>query len=77
MSKSTSKDWAWPTSTSKISRKPGKASLYTVTLEEDAETGDLIMPIPDEVMAKLGWAEGDTLDWQFDKATGKILVTKL
>jgi len=34
---------------------------YTVTLVEDGE--DLIMPIPEELMAKLGWNENDVLQW--------------
>lgn len=77
MSKSTKTDWAWPTSTSKIARKLGKRAGWTVALEEDPETGELIMPIPDEMLSKLGWSEGDSLDWNVDKKTGKIVVSKL
>lgn len=77
MSKSTKTDWQWPTSTSKISRKTGKKPSWAVALEEDPETGELVMPIPDEVIAKLGWVEGDSLDWQVDKKTGKIVVSKV
>jgi hypothetical protein len=36
---------------------------FTVTLEED-ENGDLIMPIPTELLAQMGWDEGDTLIWE-------------
>ena len=77
MSKSTNTDWPWPTSTSKIACKTGKTPRWPVTLEEDPDTGELVMPIPDDVMAKLGWAEGDLLDWQVDKKTGKIVVSKV
>lgn len=33
-----------------------------VELEEDAE-GNLVLPIGDEVMEKLGWKIGDTIEW--------------
>ena len=34
-----------------------------VTLEEDPETGDLILPLSDELLEELGWKIGDTLEW--------------
>lgn len=34
-----------------------------VRLEEDPETGDLILPFPDDMLDELGWQEGDTLEW--------------
>lgn len=36
---------------------------WIITLEEDAETGDLILPLNDEILAGTGWQTGDTLDW--------------
>jgi len=36
---------------------------HIVTLEEDPETGDLILPFTDEILQEAGWAEGDTLEW--------------
>ena len=38
-----------------------------VTLVEDEDTGDLILPIGDELMAEVGWEVGDTLDWVDNK----------
>ena len=35
----------------------------TVTLVEDEDTGDLILPICDEFMEAVGWEVGDTLEW--------------
>jgi len=35
----------------------------TVTLEEDPDTGDLIMPIPDDIWNETGWQIGDTVEW--------------
>ncbi len=36
---------------------------YTVTLEEDPDTGDLLLPFTDEILQEAGWKEGDTLEW--------------
>lgn len=41
-----------------------KDTRWIVELEEDAETGDLVMPIPPGLLAELGWAIGDTLTWE-------------
>ena len=37
--------------------------MTTVVLEEDPETGELIMPFPDGMIESLGWDIGDTLVW--------------
>lgn len=34
-----------------------------VTLTEDSETGDLLLPLPDELLLELGLNIGDTLQW--------------
>ena len=36
---------------------------YTVTIEEDSETGDLMLPIPTELLNQMGWDDGDILLW--------------
>jgi len=48
---------------------------HTVKLEEDPVTGDLIMPLSDDMLAELGWKEGDTLDWK-DNNDGSFTLTK-
>ena len=37
---------------------------WTITLEEDPETGDLIMPLPPDLLNQVGWDFGDTLIWE-------------
>jgi hypothetical protein len=37
---------------------------WTVTLETDPETGELIMPFPADMLAQVGWDFGDTLIWE-------------
>ena len=41
-------------------------TTWIVTLEEDPETGDLVMPIPTEALDANGWRIGDTLTWNID-----------
>ena len=38
---------------------------FVVTLEED-QYGDLVLPIPEEILDELGWTEGDDLDYTLD-----------
>ena len=48
---------------------------YTITLEEDPETGDTILPFPPEVLEELGWKEGDTLLWNVVEDNGSWSAT--
>ena len=41
------------------------ATSWTVTLEEAEDgSGDLVLPLPQELLELQGWREGDTLDWK-------------
>jgi hypothetical protein len=40
---------------------------WTVTVEEDPDTGDLILPLPPELLQIQGWKEGDVLKWTDNK----------
>jgi len=53
-----------------------KDTRWIVELEEDPETGDLIMPFPPELLAELGWGVGDTLTWELDKDKESYRLTK-
>ena len=48
---------------------------YIVTLETDPETGDLVLPLPEELLKEAGWKTGDTLDWK-DNGDGTFSMTK-
>jgi hypothetical protein len=37
---------------------------WTVKLEVDPETGDLIMPLTPDMLSQMGWDTGDTLLWE-------------
>lgn len=36
---------------------------YTLIVQEDPETKDLILEFPDSLMESTGWKIGDTLEW--------------
>lgn len=59
-----------------MATKKNSTSLkhYTITLQEDPETGDLVLPFTDEILNELGWKEGDTLDWIDNKDGSWSLV---
>jgi hypothetical protein len=48
---------------------------HTVTLIEDPETGDLIMPFPEGMCDELGWEIGDALQWHVHE-DGTFSLTK-
>ena len=47
---------------------------WTITLEEDPETGDLILPFPADFLEETGWQEGDILEWIDNKDGSWSLV---
>ena len=50
-------------------------SNWTVIVEEDPETGELLLPFSDEMLSSLGWKEGDTITWTV-KTNGSIILSK-
>lgn len=48
---------------------------WTITVEEDPETGDTILPFPTEMIEACGWQEGDTLDFKVED--GSIVLENL
>lgn len=58
-------------------KNPAKQDIrYEVITQEDPETGDLLIPMPPQLLREMGWKEGDQLDFQLDDK-GKIIVKKL
>lgn len=49
-------------------------NVYTVTLEECPDTGELLLPFPDELLERMSWGPGDTLVWGNSEAG--IFLTK-
>ena len=48
---------------------------WTVTLEEDPDTGELILPFNEEILKEAGWKEGDVLEW-IDNKNGSWSLVK-
>jgi hypothetical protein len=49
---------------------------YEVITQEDPETGDLLLPLPPQLLAEMDWKEGDQLDFQIDDK-GRVIIKKL
>lgn len=41
-----------------------KQTTWIIELEEDPDTGELFMQLPQELIDDLGWQIGDTLNWE-------------
>jgi len=48
---------------------------WTVTTQEDPDTGDVILPLPDELLDQVQWNEGDTLEFR-DNLDGSFTLNK-
>ena len=48
---------------------------HTVKVEEDPDTGDLVLPLPTELLNQMGWDFGDTLIWD-DNQDGTFSLSK-
>lgn len=48
---------------------------WTLTIEEDPETGDGILTFPPDLLEEAGWKEGDTLEW-IDRGDGSWQLQK-
>lgn len=48
---------------------------WVVTLEEDPETRDLVLPFTPDMLAQVGWDFGDIIEWK-DNQNGSFTLTK-
>lgn len=57
-------------------KKPEEqVTTWEVKTHENPETGEIILPIPPELMSRLGWKEGDQLEWKQEE-TGAWILSK-
>lgn len=49
---------------------------WVVTVEEDPDTGDLILPFPPDMLEQVGWKEGDVLNWKIEEDGSWSLTRK-
>jgi hypothetical protein len=53
-----------------------QSTRYEVITQEDPDTGDLMVPIPQVLLDKLGWKEGDEIDFALDDS-GRYVLRKV
>jgi hypothetical protein len=46
---------------------------FEVIVQEDPDTGDLLIPIPQMLLDQLGWKEGDEIEFDLDDKGGFVL----
>jgi hypothetical protein len=51
-------------------------SKWTLQVEDDPLSDDLIIPLPAELMATLGWAVDDVIVWNIDEESGVCTISK-
>lgn len=57
-------------------RNPAHDNIrYEVITQEDKETGDLLIPIPQPLLDSLGWKEGMDVEFGIDEE-GKLYLKK-
>lgn len=55
--------------------KPTNQMRYEVIIQEDPESGDVILPIPQPVLDELGWKEGTEIEIEIGNS-GAIILKK-
>lgn len=53
-----------------------RTKSYTVKLEEDEKTGDLLLPFTPEILDEVGWKIGDNVNWK-DNSDGSYTLSKV
>ena len=51
------------------------AKSWIVTVEEDPDTKDLVIPFTPDMLAQVGWDSGDTIVWK-DNQNGSFTLSK-
>jgi len=52
-----------------------ESKFWTITPQEDPETGDLVITFPPDLLDQVGWKEGDILVWDIH-TNGSVYLTK-
>jgi len=59
-----------------MSKSPAKEyPRYEVITQEDPESGDLIVPIPEPLLKQMGWNEGDSINFNVNER-GELILKK-
>ena len=56
---------------------PNKDTKWTVSVEEDPDTGELLLPLPPGLLEKMGWNEETKLWWNIDENNNVCITVKV
>lgn len=56
-----------------VKNKVGNRMTWTAYVQQEGD--DLLLPLPDELLAELGWKQGDVLVWSVND-NGTVTLTK-
>jgi bifunctional DNA-binding transcriptional regulator/antitoxin component of YhaV-PrlF toxin-antitoxin module len=59
-----------------MSEKKKSLQKHIVTTHED-DNGDILIPIPQILLKRLGWTENDTIEVTVDENTGEYILKKI
>lgn len=59
-----------------MKKNPQDHVRYEVIVQEDSESDDLILPIPQVLLDQLGWKEGDDVEFHTDEK-GRWILKKV
>jgi bifunctional DNA-binding transcriptional regulator/antitoxin component of YhaV-PrlF toxin-antitoxin module len=59
-----------------MSEKKKSLQKHIVTTHED-DNGDILIPIPQILLKRLGWTENDTIEVTVDENTGEYILKKV
>jgi hypothetical protein len=51
--------------------------VWQVTIEEDPETKELILPLPTDLLNQMGWDIGDDLVWEEHMPSHSYIIKKV
>jgi len=59
-----------------LKREQKTTQMWTVKVEQDLDTGELVLPLPADLLSQMGWIEGTELFWEQTADKGFILTDK-
>jgi bifunctional DNA-binding transcriptional regulator/antitoxin component of YhaV-PrlF toxin-antitoxin module len=59
-----------------MSKKSSNQHLRYEVITQQDDNGDLIIPLPPNLLEELGWKEGDDIKFDFDDK-GRFILTKV
>jgi hypothetical protein len=56
-------------------KRENMTNVYTATVQEHEDSGELFFELPEQALNQMGWYEGDLLEW-LDNGDGSWTITK-